>query len=61
MPIEIDWELKELGKLKEGSYWDITSEYLSVFINTLESINKLIVLYRLTPSLISEKGAALGK
>ena len=59
--MEIDWELKESGKLKESSYWDIAFKHLLVFINALESINKLIVLYHLTLLLISEKGAALGE
>jgi hypothetical protein len=59
MPIKIDWELKESKKLKKSSYWDITSKHLLVFINTLESINKLIALYRPTPLLILEKGTAL--
>ena len=59
--MEIDWELKELGKREEGNYWDIASKYLLAFINTLESINKLIALHRLTPLLISEKNAALRK
>ena len=61
MPIKINWELKESGKLKEGSYWDIVFKYLPVFVNALESINKLVVLYRLTPLLILEKGTALGE
>ena len=58
MPIKINQELKELKKFKD-SYQDITSKYLLVFINTLKSINKLVVLYYLTPSPILENGAAL--
>ena len=61
MPIKIDWELKELGKLKEGSYWDIVFKYLLAFINALKSTNKLVILYHPTPSLILEKGTALGE
>ena len=59
MPIEINQILKELGKFKKDSYQNITSKYLLAFINTLKSINKLVALYRLTPSPILEKGAAL--
>ena len=59
MPIEINRESKKLGKLKEGSSWDITFKHLLIFINTLENTNKLVVLYCLTPLLILEKGAAL--
>ena len=61
MPIEINQKLKELGKFKEDSYQNITSKYLLAFINALESINKLVALYRLTPLLILKKGAALGE
>ena len=59
MPIEISQELKELGKFKESNYQNITFKYLLAFINALKSINKLIVLYCLTPSLISENSTAL--
>jgi len=59
MPIEINRELKDPGKLKEGSYWDITSKHLLAFINALESTNKLVALYHLTPLLILEKDATL--
>ena len=61
MPIEINRELMDLGKLKEGSYQDIAFKHLLAFINALESINKLVALHRLTPLLISERGAALGE
>ena len=61
MPMEISQELKELGKFKKDSYQNITSEYLLAFINALESINKLVALYRLTPSLILKKNTALGE
>ena len=59
MPMEINQELKELGKFKESSYQNIASEYLLVFINTLKSTNKLVVLYYLIPLPILDKGAAL--
>ena len=60
MPIEIDWELKDLGELK-GSFWNTTPKYLLAFVNTLGNINNLVILRRLTPLLISKKGAALKK
>ena len=52
-------EISQEGKFKEGNYQNIASKHLLAFINALKSINKLIVLYRLTPSLILENGAAL--
>ena len=52
-------EISQKGKFKEGGYQDVTSKYLPVFINALESTDKLIVLYRPIPLLISEQGAAL--
>ena len=61
MPIKISQELKESGKFKKGNYQNITSKHSLVFINALKSINKLVVLYRPTPSLILENGAALKK
>ena len=61
MPIKIDRELKELKKFKKSNYQNIISEHLLAFVNTLKSINKLIILYRLIPSPILEKGAALEK
>ena len=61
MPIEINWKLKESRKFKKGSYWDIISKYLPAFINVLENINKLIVLYHPTPSPILEMSAILGE
>ena len=60
MPIEIDRELKDLGELK-SSFWNTTSKHLLAFINALGSINNLVILYRLTPSLILKKGTALGE
>ena len=48
MPIKISQE----GKFKESGYRNITSEHLLAFINALKSINKLVVLHRLTPLLI---------
>jgi hypothetical protein len=57
MPIEISQE----GKLKKSSYQDITSEHSLVFINALKSTNKLIALYRPTPSPISKQGTASGE
>ena len=49
MPIEIDWELKDINKLKEDGFQNTASKHLLAFINTLENINKLVVLYRLKP------------
>ena len=60
MPIEINQELKDLGELKNG-FQNTTSEYLLAVINALGSINNLIILHRLTPSLISKKSTALGE
>ena len=59
MPMEISQKLKELGKFEEDNYQNIASEYLLAFIDALKSINKLIVLYRPTPSLILENSTAL--
>ena len=59
MPIKISQELKELGKFKKNNYQNIPFKYLLVFLNALKSTNKLVVLYRLTPLLILENGAAL--
>ena len=59
MPMEINQELKDPGKLKEGSYRDITSKYLLVFVNALKSTNKLVALHHLTPLPILGKGATL--
>jgi hypothetical protein len=58
MPIEIDWELKGLGELKDG-FQNTTPEYLLAFINALKSTNNLVILYRLILLLILEQGAAL--
>ena len=60
MPIEIDQELKDLGELK-SDFRNTTPKYLLAFVNTLGNINNLVILRRLTPLLISEKGAALKK
>jgi len=57
--MKIDRELKDLGKLKEGSYQNITCKHLPAFINALESTNKLVVLHHLTPLPILGKGATL--
>ena len=59
MPIEINRELMDPGKLKKGSYQDITFKHLLAFVNALESTNKLVVLYHPTPSPILENGATL--
>jgi len=59
MPIEINRELIDPGKLKEGSYQDIAFKYLLAFINALKSTNKLVALHRLTPLLISENSTTL--
>ena len=61
MPIEVDYKLKDLSKPKEDSPWDAAPKQLLIVISTLEDTNKLVVLHRLTPLLISEKGAALGE
>ena len=60
MPIKIDWELKDLGELKDG-FQNTTPEYLLAFINALGSINNLIILHRLTLLLILKKSTALGE
>ena len=57
--MEIDWELKESKKLKEGNYQNITSKHLPAFINTLENTNKLVALYHPTPLPILKMGATL--
>jgi len=57
--MEIDRELMDLGKLKEGSYQNIAFKHLPVFINALKSTNKLVVLYRLMPLPILENGTTL--
>ena len=61
MPIEISQELKESRKFKKGNYQDVAFKHLLAFINILKSINKLVVLYRLTPSPILENSTALGE
>ena len=50
-----------MGKFKENNYQNITFKHLLAFINALKSTNKLVVLYRPTPLLILENGAALGE
>ena len=57
--MEINQELKELGKFKEDGYQNITSKHLLAFIDALKSINELVILHYLMLSLISENGAAL--
>ena len=61
MPIEINQKLKELGKFKEGNYQNITSEHLLAFINTLKSINKLVILHHPIPLPILKNSTALGE
>ena len=60
MPIEIDQESKDLGELKD-SFQNTTPKHPLAFIDALGSTNNLIILCRLTPSLILKKGAALGE
>jgi len=59
--IEINWELKDISKLKEDSFWSTASKKSLVFINALKTTNKPVALSRLMLSLILEKGSALGK
>ena len=59
--MEINWELKESKKFKEGNYWDIIFKHLLAFINVLKNTNKLVALYCLTPSPILKMGTALGE
>jgi len=59
VPIEIDWELKDISKLKEDSFQNTASKHLLVFFNTLENTNKPAVLHRLISLLILKKGTAL--
>ena len=61
MPMEIDQESKELGKLEEDGYRDVASEHSPAFVDALESTNEPVALHRPTPSPISEKGAASGE
>jgi len=61
VPLEINWELKDLSILEEDSFQNAASEQLLVFINALENTNKLVVLRRLTPLLILEKGIISGE
>ena len=61
MPIEVDYKLKDLSKPKEDGPQDAAPKRLLTVISTLEDTNKPIVLHRLTPLPISEKGAALGE
>ena len=60
MPMEINWELKDLGELKSG-FWNTTPEYLLAFVDALGSTNNLVILRRLTPLPILKKGTALGE
>jgi len=61
VPIGINRELKDLSKPKGDSLWDTAPKQLLTVISTLEDTNKLTALYRLTPSPILERGAALGE
>ena len=61
MPIEIDCKLKDLSKPKGDSLQDTAPKQLLIVISTLEDTNKLVVLYRLMPLPILERGAALGE
>ena len=60
MPIEIDWELKDLGKLK-GGFYNTTLEHLLAFINALKNTNNLVILCRPMPLLILKKSTVLGE
>ena len=57
--MEINRKLKDLSKPKGDGLWDTAPKQLLTVISTLEDTNKLVVLYRLTSLLISERGAAL--
>jgi len=59
--IKINRKLKDLSKPKGDSLWDTAPKQLLIVISTLEDTNKLVVLYRLMPLLISERGATLGE
>jgi len=59
VPIKVNCKLKDLSKPKEDGPRDAAPKQLSTVISTLEDTNKPVVLYRPTPSPISEKGAAL--
>jgi len=58
-PIEINWELKDISKLKEDGFRNAASKYLPAFVDALENTNKVAVLHRPTPLLILKKGTAL--
>ena len=55
--MEFNRELKDLGEFEEGGFQNTFPEYLLVFIDALGNTNNLIILRRLTPSLILENGA----
>ena len=59
MPIEINYKPKDLSKPKGDSLQDAAPKQLLIVISTLEDTNKPAALHRLTPSPISERGAAL--
>lgn len=61
MPMEIDRESKDLGKLEEGGYRDVASEHSPASVDALESTNEPVALHRPTPSPISGKGATSGE
>jgi len=61
VPLEIDREPKDLSILKENSFQNAASKQSLAFINAPENTNKLVVLRRLTPSPISEKGVISGE
>ena len=52
--------MEDLGELKSG-FQNTTSEHLLAFINALRNINNPVILRRPIPSLILEKGTALGE
>jgi hypothetical protein len=61
VPIEVDQELKDISKPKEDSFQSAVSKHSPAFINTLEVTNKLVVLSRLIPLPILEKGTISGE
>ena len=61
VPIEVNQEPKDISKPKEDGFRSAVSKYLLAFINTLEVTNKPVVLSRLIPLPILEKGTILGE
>ena len=61
MPIEVDWESKDLRKLKESGFQNTAFEHSLMFVNVLKSTNNPVKLHRPMPSPISENNAASKK